>query len=62
MFTSLQSFEYIKTTLELTKVQEAEEAAKVLRHIPVALMFGRDSSIPESDSALRDEAQGLAER
>ncbi|XP_071850548.1 rho GTPase-activating protein 35-like isoform X2 [Apostichopus japonicus] len=62
VFTSLQSFEYIKTTLELTKVQEAEEAAKVLQHIPVALMFGRDSSIPESDSALRDEAQGLAER
>lgn len=62
MFTSLQSFEYIKTTLELTKISEGEDGPKVLGNIPVTLMFGRDSSIPESDSALRDEVQGLAER
>ncbi|KAJ8050930.1 Rho GTPase-activating protein 35 [Holothuria leucospilota] len=62
VFTSLQSFEYIKTTLELTKISEGEDGPKVLSNIPVTLMFGRDSSIPESDSALRDEVQALAER
>ncbi|XP_071853584.1 rho GTPase-activating protein 5-like isoform X4 [Apostichopus japonicus] len=64
VFTSLQSFQNVKSNLEKTGLMDnVDDDSKPLRNLPVTLMFGRDSSIPESDVlALQEEAQKLAKR